>query len=114
MAHQPQYPQPQYPQPGFNIPPPQYNNAQHSVNVVVPTALGETPVRMVCPTCRNEVVTNVSTECSIPQHIACFVMFITAACLICSCLPYCITSLSNVRHECPSCKSHLGTYKRCA
>lgn len=106
MAHQQSYPQP-----GFNVPPPQYNNPNPPI--VVTSSLGESPVRMVCPNCRNEILTSIETEFSLPQHIAFFVMCITGACLICSCIPYCMDSLSNVRHQCPNCKTHLGTYKRC-
>lgn len=98
-----QYPQVHQPQPGFIVPPPQ---------PVIATELGDTPRRMVCPNCRNEVLTSIESECSIVQHIACFVMCITGVCTICSCLPYCMSSLGTVRHECPNCHAHLGSYSR--
>ncbi|XP_065203419.1 lipopolysaccharide-induced tumor necrosis factor-alpha factor homolog [Planococcus citri] len=138
QPYPPSGPQP-YPQPGFNIPPPQYDNIQHNypptapppqydniqhqhhqqqpVNVIIePISFGETPVRMVCTNCQRDIVTTVTDEYSLSQHIACLVIFIFTAgiCTCYSCVPYCIPSLYDARHQCPNCKTHLGTYKRCA
>lgn len=93
----------QYPHLGF----------QQPQIAVVQTELGDSPVRTVCPNCRNEVLTATTTECSVVQHIAFFVMCITGICAICSCVPYCCSSLGNVRHECPHCHTHLGSYRQC-
>ncbi|XKL67125.1 hypothetical protein PGB90_010545 [Kerria lacca] len=95
---------PQAPPPGFYQPP--------RDRIIIIPSVGDTPQRMTCPNCHNEIVSVVSTEYSLVQHAAFFIMCITAACLLCSCIPYCMDSLSNVRHECPVCHSYLGTYKR--
>ncbi|XP_065211345.1 lipopolysaccharide-induced tumor necrosis factor-alpha factor homolog [Planococcus citri] len=106
-----QLPQPQpcvtmstQPGPGFHPQP--VAQAQYAL---APVHLGESPVRMVCPNCRNEILTNVSTEHSTRQHIIAAVMCLCGLCC-CSCLPYCCDSCSLYKHSCPSCRMHIGSY----
>lgn len=93
---------------GFPGPPP----PTHTTVVVQNQTpdFGETPLRTMCPNCQTEIVTRVSRETSSTQHITFFVLLVL--CFPCSCVPYFIDSLANVKHECPKCKAHLGTYRR--
>lgn len=72
--------------------------------------LSETPVRMTCPNCGRKIKTRVTYETSQTQHLAFLALMVF--CFPCSCVPYCMDSLADVKHTCPKCRAHLGTYKR--
>ena len=76
--------------------------------VYVAAHFGDTPVRTVCPNCHSEILTRTTQEASGVQHLACLLMFCFGFWL-CSCLPYCMDSLTQTRHTCPNCGTHLGT-----
>lgn len=78
--------------------------------VVQTTGFGETPQEMTCTSCRTRMVTRVVPEKSTTQHVAFIILLFV--CFPCSCVPYCMDSLVNIKHECPRCNTHLGTYKR--
>lgn len=108
------------PPPGFQPgpPPPSFQPQPqptiiHTTTIHQTAQFGETPKRMMCPNCRAEILTAVDSEFSVGQHIAFFVMCLTGICWICSCAPYCMDSLANVKHSCPQCHTHLGTFNRC-
>ncbi|XP_065203995.1 lipopolysaccharide-induced tumor necrosis factor-alpha factor homolog [Planococcus citri] len=107
-----QMPQPQpsvtmstQPQPGFHQQP-----AAQAQYTLAPFHLGESSVRMVCPNCRKEIMTNVATECSTKQHIIALIMCLSGMLTLCSCLPYCCNDCSLYKHSCPSCRMHIGSY----
>lgn len=83
--------------------------ATQNTIIIETSQFGETPKQMVCPNCRAEIVTRVSRVPSATQHIGFFVLLLFCFCF--SCVPYCIDSLANVKHECPTCSAHLGTFK---
>merc|ERR1712062_295277 len=72
--------------------------------------LGPQPVRLMCPSCQMEITTRTSSKPSMiawsHSLILCFTMLWP-----CFCLPFCVDSLQNVKHKCPSCKVVLGRYR---
>ena len=68
------------------------------------------PVSMVCPHCRNQVVTVVSYEPGNLTWLACFGLFFFTLC--CFWIPFCIKSMKDVVHRCPRCGFVLGKYQR--
>ena len=71
-------------------------------------ALGAGSARMTCPHCQHQIQTSTSSDCTMGQHLCCFLMFITGVCSICSCIPYCMGG--HVTHKCPNCNAFLGSY----
>merc|ERR1711877_62551 len=72
--------------------------------------LGPNPARLMCPSCQMEITTRTSSKPSMMAWslslILCFTMLWP-----CFCLPFCVDSLQNVKHKCPSCKVVLGRYR---
>merc|ERR1712038_875799 len=72
--------------------------------------LGPNPARLMCPSCQKEITTRTSSKPSMMawslSPILCFTMLWP-----CFCLPFCVDSLQNVKHKCPSCKVVLGRYR---
>lgn len=100
---------PQLP-PSVNITQPIQFNAP---TVIVQLKLGDTPMRLICPCCRAEVITKVilqNTEETWERfkRILCWCPCLCFCCALISC---CLKSTKNFRHECPQCQTHLGTYK---
>lgn len=69
---------------------------------------GENPVAMICPHCHEQTITKISHECSTISHMlalgCCMVGLWFGCCLI----PYCITSIKDVKHNCSKCGTFLG------
>lgn len=103
VFHQPTSYPPQAPQSQIIVP---------TTTVIQTVGFGESPTQTVCPNCRSSIITRVSSETSNCQHLLCCLMFLTMGCTICSCIPYCCDGCANVRHECPRCGTHLGSYSR--
>ncbi|XP_027873533.1 cell death-inducing p53-target protein 1 homolog isoform X1 [Xiphophorus couchianus] len=124
-----QYPQPgaqQYPQPGIqqypqpaqqpvvqNIATIQQNQPLHSGNQVflvqhLPTDVAGS---MLCPHCKNTVVTSVEYKVGMLTWIIFGVLFLFF-CWPCSFIPFCVNSCKDVQHSCPQCNNVLHLYKR--
>uniref|UniRef100_A0A3B5PTA4 Small proline-rich protein 3-like n=1 Tax=Xiphophorus maculatus TaxID=8083 RepID=A0A3B5PTA4_XIPMA len=108
-----QYPQPgaqQYPQPGAQ----QYPQSgvqqypQPGVFLVqrLPTDVAGS---MLCPHCKNTVVTSVEYKVGMLTWIIFGVLFF---CWPCSFIPFCVNSCKDVQHSCPQCNNVLHLYKR--
>uniref|UniRef100_A0A3B5MI82 LITAF domain-containing protein n=1 Tax=Xiphophorus couchianus TaxID=32473 RepID=A0A3B5MI82_9TELE len=92
-----QYPEPgaqQYPQPGVFL-------VQH-----LPTDVAGS---MLCPHCKNTVVTSVEYKVGMLTWIIFGVLFF---CWPCSFIPFCVNSCKDVQHSCPQCNNVLHLYKR--
>eukprot|EP00090_Calanus_glacialis_P000879 TRINITY_DN10631_c0_g1_i1.p1 TRINITY_DN10631_c0_g1~~TRINITY_DN10631_c0_g1_i1.p1 ORF type:complete len:144 (-),score=40.22 TRINITY_DN10631_c0_g1_i1:62-493(-) len=108
------YPEGSYPPPQGANPPGYTPGVKTVVQVVqVPAPdLGCHAVRMVCQNCQMSITTETSSSPSVMawglSAILCFTMLWP-----CFCAPFCVSSLQNVKHKCPSCKTVLGRYKGC-
>ncbi|XP_046691503.1 lipopolysaccharide-induced tumor necrosis factor-alpha factor-like isoform X2 [Silurus meridionalis] len=67
------------------------------------------PSHTLCPYCGQYIITEVSTEIGNTAWLVClastFICCIAGCCLI----PFCVSSLKDVLHKCPKCRSHLYT-----
>ncbi|XP_050423934.1 lipopolysaccharide-induced tumor necrosis factor-alpha factor homolog [Adelges cooleyi] len=72
--------------------------------------LGQTPVTLICPTCRAQVVSSIREESSNGAYLCCMLLFVVG-CALCSCVPFCMDSFKKVHHTCPKCDTFFGTYQ---
>ncbi|KAJ8309787.1 hypothetical protein KUTeg_011652 [Tegillarca granosa] len=73
-------------------------------------------IRMQCFACQKDIVTATEYESGTMTWIACLALFgigffVLVTWFVC-CIPFCISSLKDVRHTCPNCKQELGRYNR--
>ncbi|XP_054274228.1 lipopolysaccharide-induced tumor necrosis factor-alpha factor homolog [Macrosteles quadrilineatus] len=105
QAGQSLYPSvPQYPQPV------QVTGGNTVVVGVTPLLVGRQPLRTTCPNCNSTIKTMTVKKSKTLAHLICLGLCFVGCCL-CSCIPYCMDSMSLVVHTCPKCKAHLGTYE---
>merc|ERR1712043_37059 len=109
MGPQPGTYQPVTQQPGYAPTPAETVVSQPRV-VVVMLNVGEHPQNMVCPFCHNNIVTQTTYKMGI------FAWFSAAGmCLLCCCwaglIPCFVNWFKDVSHQCPSCKTVVGTNK---
>ncbi|XP_059612795.1 lipopolysaccharide-induced tumor necrosis factor-alpha factor homolog [Phlebotomus argentipes] len=134
------YPQPQgntgaYPHPQ---PPPSYEQTQHGTpypaegtpyatsmpypnqpnqgapqvvhTIVTSPPVGPDPSMIVCPSCRQQVITKLDYETSTKTHIMA-ALLCAFVCWPCAWIPYVMDSCKNANHYCPNCGAFIGTYK---
>ncbi|XP_001360487.4 lipopolysaccharide-induced tumor necrosis factor-alpha factor homolog [Drosophila pseudoobscura] len=71
--------------------------------------VGWKPMQVRCPSCQGEVQTSLITSSTTTTHLCALILYI--CCLWpCVVLPYCFNYCKNVRHFCPNCGNHIGTY----
>merc|ERR1719203_15094 len=100
-----------YPAPAQGTPSPSNDTVQQViVQTIQPPDLGHRPTTLTCPNCQNQVTTTIESEPSAITWIACGLLCF-AGLWCCSCVPFCIDSLKNVTHKCPSCSKVMGKYK---
>ncbi len=117
-AAQPQYQQ-QYPPaqaPGYQQPAvvPIYHQPAPANTVVVNTnniSFGEVPIQLRCPSCGEDMITNVSYEPGMLTWIAVGVLFILGF-ILCCWIPLVLNALKDVNHTCSKCHYRCGVYKR--
>ncbi|XP_055917056.1 lipopolysaccharide-induced tumor necrosis factor-alpha factor homolog isoform X4 [Eupeodes corollae] len=104
--------------PKYSDPPPGWTPAknyeaemeQPIVYTVAQPPVGPTPCRMVCPSCRADILTDLKRESTTKTHLMAVLMFVLF-CWPCVCLPYCMDSCQNANHYCPNCNAFIGTYQ---
>ncbi|XP_035671458.1 lipopolysaccharide-induced tumor necrosis factor-alpha factor homolog [Branchiostoma floridae] len=74
------------------------------------------PVRMTCPTCQQSIQTTIERQIGLFTWMAVGIIFLVGMgfpllWLGCCFIPMCIPSCKDVRHTCPNCQTHLGTYQ---
>lgn len=74
--------------------------------VVTSVPLPSEPTSMVCPSCRERIVTKVRYEAGTKTHL--FALLICLVFWPCVCVPYCVDSCNNANHYCPNCGSFIG------
>ena len=95
-------------------PPPLYQAGQPVLvppQTLISSDFGETPVRLRCPNCQNDVVTTVKHEAGMLTWLIVFVLFLIGCCLCCW-IPLCIDALKDIVHTCPNCKHTCGVTKK--
>ncbi|XP_050524570.1 lipopolysaccharide-induced tumor necrosis factor-alpha factor homolog [Daktulosphaira vitifoliae] len=110
----PMYPSPSVP-PMYQPVPPSYptsNTNQPNQVVIVQQnpPLARTPVQMICPACKSQIISTIQEDTTPSAYLCCALTYFTSCCL-CSCLPFCMDAFKMVHHTCPQCKTFLGTYK---
>lgn len=75
---------------------------------VLAPSLTDEPTLLTCPYCTSCVTTKTSLQFGAFTFLAigCF-----ASCCLC-CLPCCIPVFKDVKHECPTCCSQVGVFRR--
>ncbi|KAL5107613.1 hypothetical protein TcWFU_004111 [Taenia crassiceps] len=108
-GYPPQPPQP--PQSGFCPPQGPYTEQPTTV-VYTSDALGSGPSRFFCPSCRREVLTNVTYESGLLTWILAILICFLGGPLFCCLIPFCCPPCKDVEHLCPVCGRFLGSYQR--
>uniref|UniRef100_A0A3P9MT57 Cell death-inducing p53-target protein 1 homolog n=1 Tax=Poecilia reticulata TaxID=8081 RepID=A0A3P9MT57_POERE len=89
----------------------QYDNQPVSKSVLLvqhmPTDVAGS---MLCPHCKNTVVTSIEYKVGMLTWIIFGVLLLF--CWPCSCIPFCVNSCKDVQHSCPQCNNVLHLYKR--
>ncbi|XP_064639651.1 lipopolysaccharide-induced tumor necrosis factor-alpha factor homolog [Lineus longissimus] len=99
------------PQQQYSPPQPQMHPAQTTV-IVSTSKLGQTSVQMQCPTCNALIMTETEYKIGGMVWLICGIIFIVGCWAGCCLIPFCIDELKDVRHSCPNCHQHIGTYHR--
>ncbi|KAL8175270.1 UNVERIFIED_CONTAM: hypothetical protein K2H54_017641 [Gekko kuhli] len=106
----PPYPPHPYPaQPVTTAPPPV---AVQAVYIQNPLTFHDRPVQMCCPSCSKVIVTRLSHSAGALTWLSAGSLCILGCWIGCCLIPFCVDSLLDVDHYCPSCNTLLGTYKR--
>ncbi|XP_058123705.1 lipopolysaccharide-induced tumor necrosis factor-alpha factor homolog [Anopheles coustani] len=79
--------------------------------VVLAPGVGPESTRMVCPSCRAEVMTKTELRSNTRTHIYAILLCVFL-CWPCVCLPYCCASCRDTVHKCPQCNAYIGVYNR--
>ncbi|XP_078696160.1 lipopolysaccharide-induced tumor necrosis factor-alpha factor homolog isoform X1 [Branchiostoma floridae x Branchiostoma belcheri] len=82
-----------------------------------PPSRSNQPVRLTCPSCHQDVLTTVQPEIGMFTWLMVGAVFLFGFAfplvwLGCCFIPLCIKDFKDVKHTCPNCQTHLGTYKR--
>ncbi|XP_068687660.1 LITAF domain-containing protein-like [Montipora capricornis] len=125
-----------YPQPGYNPQQPAYSSQQPgyppqpapygnqpgytSTTTIIhqPTAVlamanfHEIPVPMTCPNCRATIVTSTDYVTGTLTWLACLGLCVVGCDAGCCLIPFCVDSMKDVIHTCPSCGTQVGVYRR--
>ncbi|XP_055837334.1 lipopolysaccharide-induced tumor necrosis factor-alpha factor homolog [Episyrphus balteatus] len=73
--------------------------------------VGTEPSNVVCPTCRQQILTRVESKASTKTHLIALILCILGCCP-CACCLYCTKCARNVEHYCPSCNAFIGVYEK--
>ncbi|XP_029296496.1 lipopolysaccharide-induced tumor necrosis factor-alpha factor homolog [Cottoperca gobio] len=88
---------------------PQYIQPVNQV-VVVQQLPTDAPGHMVCPQCRNTIVTKVEHVNGLLTWLICGVLGVFL-CWPCCLIPFCVDACKDVEHSCPKCNTVLHLHK---
>ncbi|KAI8485470.1 LITAF domain-containing protein-like [Branchiostoma floridae x Branchiostoma belcheri] len=78
-----------------------------------PASFPVEPVQLQCPHCNNNVRTDTERVVGAVTWLSSFMLIVMIIGLLGLCfVPFFLDSTKDVRHTCPNCKNHLGTYHR--
>ncbi|CAI5791988.1 LITAF domain-containing protein [Podarcis lilfordi] len=83
-----------------------------AVYVQAPLVFHDRPVQMNCPACQKTILTRLSYTSGALTWLACGGLFLVGCVAGCCLIPFCVDSLQDVDHYCPSCNALVGTYRR--
>ncbi|KAI7803075.1 lipopolysaccharide-induced tumor necrosis factor-alpha factor homolog [Triplophysa rosa] len=116
-ATQPPYPQQAYGQ-MYPPPPPQAQPVTtpvvsvQTVYVQSGVVFRDTPVLVHCPVCTQHVTSQLEYTSGALTWLSCAGLAIFGCFYGCCLIPFCVNSLKDVTHRCPSCHRTLGVYTR--
>ncbi|XP_055686903.1 lipopolysaccharide-induced tumor necrosis factor-alpha factor homolog [Lutzomyia longipalpis] len=93
-----------------SMPHPQTTQPQVIHTIVNNPPVGPDPSTIVCPSCRQQVITRLDYETTTKTHIMAAILC-AFVCWPCAWIPYVMDSCKNANHYCPSCGAFIGTYK---
>ncbi|XP_066271743.1 lipopolysaccharide-induced tumor necrosis factor-alpha factor homolog [Branchiostoma lanceolatum] len=102
----------QYAQPGNTV---YYGTIPQSPSTVVlspPPTNAACPVHIQCTNCGQQIITKLTYITGMTTWLACMAIFVFGGFLGCCFIPFCVDSLKDVRHTCPNCGAHLGTFRK--
>ncbi|XP_077172140.1 lipopolysaccharide-induced tumor necrosis factor-alpha factor isoform X2 [Paroedura picta] len=97
------------PQAATTVPPPV---TVQTVYVQSPLSFQDRPVQMCCPFCSKVIVTRLTHSAGTLTWLSCGSLCLLGCWVGCCLIPFCVDSLLDVDHYCPSCEALVGTYKR--
>ena len=98
---------------GYPAPPAQTVVVQQPATVVVGAGvgmLGERPQNIVCPTCKQNVMTQTIYNNGTLTWL--LVVVLCLLCFVCAWVPCVVDGCKDVTHQCPNCHNVVGQYKR--
>ncbi|XP_014662384.1 PREDICTED: lipopolysaccharide-induced tumor necrosis factor-alpha factor homolog [Priapulus caudatus] len=70
------------------------------------------PIQMQCPNCNASVVTMTERVTGTMVYALALVLCVVGCFAGCCLLPFFIPELKDVHHYCPTCRYHIGIYKK--
>ncbi|XP_014672454.1 PREDICTED: lipopolysaccharide-induced tumor necrosis factor-alpha factor homolog isoform X1 [Priapulus caudatus] len=74
--------------------------------------LGPVSATLQCPACQATVLTSVETAPGSAAWLTSLVCCVFGCWWGCCLIPFCIPEMQDVKHSCPNCRHHIGTYRR--
>ncbi|XP_035665223.1 lipopolysaccharide-induced tumor necrosis factor-alpha factor-like [Branchiostoma floridae] len=102
----------QHTQPGSTV---YYGTIPQSSQTVIlsrPPTNAAYPVHMQCTNCGQQIITNLTYVTGMTTWLACIAICAFGGFLGCCLIPFCLDGLKDVRHTCPGCGAHLGTFRK--
>ncbi|XP_021349822.1 lipopolysaccharide-induced tumor necrosis factor-alpha factor homolog isoform X2 [Mizuhopecten yessoensis] len=72
----------------------------------------DTPQRMQCPNCSQDIVTVMTFVPGVNTIICCVIIALLGGVLGCFLIPFFMDSCKDVVHNCPNCRTKLGRYTK--
>lgn len=85
---------------------------QPQVTHLMTVSFHEAPVATTCPACHASVVTATSYVTGTLTWLACLGLCVIGCDAGCCLIPFCVDSMKDVVHSCPSCGNQIGVYRR--
>ncbi|XP_033738495.1 LITAF domain-containing protein-like [Pecten maximus] len=83
---------------------------QQSLPVV--KSFRDTPQRMQCPNCSQDIVTVMTFVPGVNTIVCCLIIALLGGVLGCFIIPFFMDSCKDVIHNCPNCQTKLGRYTK--
>lgn len=84
----------------------------YSNTTVTPVQYGPYPMRITCPNCNAQVMTETHSTPGLLTYILSGALCILAGYFLCCLVPCCVRECKDIEHRCPNCRQRLSLYKR--